>query len=54
MAEKRFPEGFAEALMKLCNSYDAESGEYPESHYEGKALLRYYFELAERVKSRKQ
>jgi hypothetical protein len=44
MAKKEFPEGFVEALTWLCNRYDEESGEYPESHYEGMALLQYYFE----------
>jgi hypothetical protein len=44
MAKKEFPEGFVEALTGLCDSYDAECGEYPESHYEGMALLQYYFE----------
>jgi hypothetical protein len=54
MAKKEFPEGFEEALTGLCDSYDVDSGEYPESRYEGMALLQYYFELAEGVKSRKQ
>jgi hypothetical protein len=45
MEEKRFPEGFVEALTWLCDSYDAESGEYPESHYEGKALLKHYYQI---------
>jgi hypothetical protein len=45
MAKKEFPEGFVEALTWLCDSYDAESGEYPESSYEGKALLQYYYEI---------
>jgi hypothetical protein len=45
MAKKEFPEGFVESLTELCNSYDADNGEYPESCYEGKALLQYYFEI---------
>jgi hypothetical protein len=45
MAKKEFPEGFVEALTWLCDSYDAEYGEYPESNYEGMALLQYYFEI---------
>jgi hypothetical protein len=44
MAKKEFPEGFEEALTGLCNSYDAEYGEYPESCYEGKALLQHYYD----------
>jgi hypothetical protein len=45
MEEKRFPEGFVEALTWLCNNYDAESGRYPESCYEGKAILQHYYEI---------
>jgi hypothetical protein len=45
MVKKEFPEGFVEALTRLCNSYDAKYGEYVESYYEGKAILEYYYEI---------
>jgi hypothetical protein len=48
MEEERFPEGFVEALVLLCDSYDAEYGEYPEHRYEGKAIRKYYYEILKR------
>lgn len=48
--EKEFPKGFEEALTWLCNSYDTAAGYYPESSYEGKALLEHYYKITGRGK----
>lgn len=33
---------FKEKLRKLCDEYDDEAGEYPESQYQGRALYDFY------------
>ena len=33
---------FKEKLRKLCDEYDDEAGDYPESQYPGRALYNFY------------
>ena len=35
---------FKEKLRELCEEYDAEHGDYPESEYQGRALYEFYLE----------
>ena len=35
---------FKEKLLELCEEYDTEYGDYPESEYEGRALYNFYLE----------
>lgn len=35
---------FEEKLRKLCEEYDTEYGDYPESEYQGRALYEFYLE----------
>jgi hypothetical protein len=33
---------FKEKLLELCDEYDAEAGEYPDSQYQGRSIYEYY------------
>lgn len=35
---------FKEKLRKICDEYDIEAGEYPESPYQGRAVYDWYLE----------
>lgn len=35
---------FEEKLRKLCEEYDTEYGDYPESEYQGRALYEFYLD----------